>query len=163
MSRRSLIAFGVNPIWTSIECLCILFLGGKSFCIQGKEGYVVPYKIEGPSKNGIWTVVYSGDADLRDRTEALEFWLSSSRGKKVKGLIVDLRGARIKMSTMDEHDFAVKSTQQKQLEGVKIAFLHREDARENEFVIQMIKTRGRMAESFTDPEAAYAWLLDATD
>jgi hypothetical protein len=106
--------------------------------------------------------VYSGDVDLRTRQEAMEVGLSMSRGRELRGLIIDLRGARVKMSTMDEHDFASQKIRQQQLAGVKVAFLQPVGAEENKFVMQMIKSSGRMAESFTNPEDAYTWLLDAT-
>lgn len=121
----------------------------------------MPYEIKGPSRDGIWTVVYTGELDLHTRQEAMGVGLSVSRGKYLRGLIVDLRDARMKMSTMDMHNFAKKKNDQQELEQVKVAFVHKDDENDNEFVVQMMRSSGRAAASFTKIEDAHAWLLDS--
>jgi hypothetical protein len=120
----------------------------------------MPYQIKESKYSDIYEVIFTGEVDLSTRRRAVQERLTITEGKILKGILIDLRQAKLVMTTYEEFLFGVEKSEIEHLRSMRTAFVHGEESLDNEFIITVANNRGYDARGFLDREAAYQWLIE---
>lgn len=113
---------------------------------------------------GLWHVNYTGVVRAATRNEALSEFVRQAHGQEVRGIIVDLRGADMKISVAEAYAFGERLAAEPGLGTCHLVFLEDDvHAQRNTFLETVARNRGRQARVMADWDEAVAWLRGGAD